>query len=121
MLTHHLSDIPLSILCDLLKPITLPATSPGAKFINWGLTFTCSPLAVFVPESEYQCELILELARREGKTVRAVGVGHSPSDLACTTGYMVRTGKLDKLLEVSVIFVIFVRICSSRDGLLSYP
>lgn len=57
-------------------------------------------MTVFEPESDYQCELILELARREGKTVRAAGVGHSPSDLACTSGYMVRTDKLCRVLEV---------------------
>jgi L-gulonolactone oxidase len=96
----NISRLSLATLYDLLQPITIPRTSPAAKFTNWGLTFTCSPLAVFEPESEYQCGLILELARREGRTVRAVGVGHSPSDLACTTGYMLRTEKLDKLLMV---------------------
>lgn len=59
-----------------------------------------------------QCALILELARREGKTVRAVGVGHSPSDLACTNEYMLRTTKLDKVLEVSLL--LFVPFISSR-------
>ncbi|KAH0833971.1 D-arabinono-1,4-lactone oxidase-domain-containing protein [Lanmaoa asiatica] len=47
-------------------------------------------------------ELILDRARRERKVVRAVGVGHSPSDLACTSGYMLRTTKLNRLLEVHV-------------------
>lgn len=95
------ATLSLQDLYDLLRPITAPASSPRAKFINWGLTFTCSPLSVLEPENEYHCELILELARREGRTVRAAGVGHSPSDLACTTGYMLRTEKLDGVLEVS--------------------
>jgi L-gulonolactone oxidase len=98
--TLTLSAIPLSQLYGLLQPITV---SPNAKFANWSRTFTCSPLAVFEPTTELHCELILELARREHKVVRAVGVGHSPSDLACTTGYMLRTTKLDRLLEVSII------------------
>ena len=51
-----------------------------------------------------QCALIFELAKREGKTVRLVGVGHSPSDLACTDEYMLRTTKLDKILAVSFSF-----------------
>lgn len=109
-----LSRLSLRTLYDLLQPITLPGTSPRAKFTNWGLTFTCSPLAVFEPETQYHCELILELARREGRTVRAVGVGHSPSDLACTTGYMLRTEKLDKLVAVSSL--LFVPIWLLRDG-----
>lgn len=95
--TLTLSAIPLSQLYGLLQPITV---SPNAKFANWSRTFTCSPLAVFEPTTELHCELILELARREHKVVRAVGVGHSPSDLACTTGYMLRTTKLDRLLEI---------------------
>jgi L-gulonolactone oxidase len=101
--TLHLSAISLTQLYALLHPITVPNTSPNAKFANWSRTFTCSPLAIFEPTTELHCELILELARRERKVVRAVGVGHSPSDLACTTGYMLRTTKLDRLLEVSII------------------
>lgn len=100
--TSHLDALTTETLYETLRPITVPPSSKYARFTNWGRTFTCSPLAVFEPESEYQCELVLELARREGKVVRAVGVGHSPSDLACTTGFMLRTTKLDRLLEVNV-------------------
>jgi L-gulonolactone oxidase len=95
-----LEDIPLRSLYDLLRPITVPAKH--TRFNNWGRAFFCTPLAIFEPESEYQCKLILELARREGKTVRAVGVGHSPSDLACTSGYMVRLTKMNRLIQVSI-------------------
>ncbi|KAJ3572787.1 hypothetical protein NP233_g2855 [Leucocoprinus birnbaumii] len=93
-----LADIPLHTLYDLLRPITLSAKR--TRFNNWGLAFYCIPLAIFEPESLYQCKLVLELARREGKTVRAVGVGHSPSDLACTSGYMVRLTKMNRLIQV---------------------
>lgn len=105
-------DIPLDVLYDLLAPITIPSDSPRAQFSNWGQTFHCKPLAVFEPDTEYQCELILELARREGKVVRAVGVGHSPSDLACTTEFMLRTDRLNKLLTVSTLFVTVLSACS---------
>jgi len=101
-LTIRLSDIPLQNLYHLLQPITIPSTSPRAKFTNWGLTYHATPLAVFEPENEFQCELILELARRECKVVRAVGVGHSPSDLACTNEFMLRTDRLNRLLEVRI-------------------
>ncbi len=66
---------------------------------------------VFEPQTEEQCEYILELARREGQTVRAAGVGHSPSDLACTSGYMLRTEKLDKIIEVSLRSSVIVFVC----------
>lgn len=97
----RLSAIPLHTLYALLEPVTVPQHHPRATFINWGLSYVCRPLAVFEPETEYQCELIFELARREGKTVRATGVGHSPSDLACTSGYMLRTEKLSEIIEVN--------------------
>jgi L-gulonolactone oxidase len=92
-----LSTIPLHSLYAQVNTFTVHQ----ARFINWGRTFACTPLAVFEPESEYHCELVLELARREGKTVRAVGRGHSPSDLACTTDYMLRIHKLDSVLKVN--------------------
>ena len=75
--------------------------------MNWGRTYACTPLAVFEPESEYHCELVLELARRKRKTVRTVGLGHSPSDLACTTDYMLRLHKLNRVLEVNEVYFVF--------------
>ena len=71
-------------------------------FLNWAHTFHCDPLAIFEPDSVHECTALLDKARQHGKVLRAVGVGHSPSDLACTTGYMLRTTKLNRLLEVSV-------------------
>jgi FAD/FMN-containing dehydrogenase len=99
--TDTRSGLSVPELYRLLEPITVPATSRRAKFINWGLSFECTPLGVFEPETEEQCALVLELARREGRPVRAAGVGHSPSDLACTSGFMLRTEKLCKIIEVS--------------------
>ncbi|KAJ7075077.1 gulonolactone oxidase Lgo1 [Mycena belliarum] len=84
----------------VLAAITVPSASPRAQFVNWGLTYHCRPLAIFEPETEEQCELVLALARRERHVLRAVGVGHSPSDLACTNDYMLRMTKLNQLLEV---------------------
>ena len=92
----------VSELYTLLEPVAVRADSPRARFTNWGLSFSCTPLAVFEPATEAQCEHILELARLEKKTVRVVGCGHSPSDLACTSEYMLRTEKLNKIIEVSV-------------------
>ena len=87
-------------LYNLLQPITVPSYSSRSRFTNWGRTYTCVPLAIFEPETELQCALVLELARREGRRVRFSGIGHSPSDLACTREYMLRTTKMNKILEV---------------------
>lgn len=83
-----------------LQPITVASDSTNAIFHNWANTYRCFPRAVFQPEDESHCRLILELARREGVSVRACGAGHSPSDLACTTGYLLRTHKLERVLQV---------------------
>ncbi len=45
--------------------------------------------------------MIVELARREGATIHPVGVGHSPSDLACTNGWLVRMEGINGLVKVS--------------------
>ena len=97
------SDISLDELYRLLRPVTVDRSSSDAVFQNWGRTFRCRPSSVFQPETEHQLELILELARREKQTVRAVGIGHSPSDLACTSGFMIQMNRLDKIIEVRVI------------------
>lgn len=97
------------------------------KFQNWARTFSCSPSLVFLPSTTLHCRLITEYARRtdvdddagageltDGRrkkkaamTVRAFGVGHSPSDLACTEEIMVKTTGMDKVVDVSVC-----RVCS---------
>jgi len=98
-----LSSLPTQSLYNSLEDVRVPPSSPRATFTNWAGTYVCRPCAVFEPRTEDQCARIFELARREGKTVRAVGVGHSPSDLACTNEYMLRTTKLDKILEVGLL------------------
>ncbi|EPQ54361.1 gulonolactone oxidase Lgo1 [Gloeophyllum trabeum ATCC 11539] len=95
------SQLSTDALYELLRPVTVRPESPRSRFYNWAHTYTCKPVAVFEPEHERQCELIVELARREGKTVRAAGVGHSPSDLPCTKDFLVRVTKLNRLLEAN--------------------
>ncbi|THH28179.1 hypothetical protein EUX98_g6006 [Antrodiella citrinella] len=97
-----LSTLPSETLAALLAPITVPSDSPSARFTNWGLSFTCSPQVVYEPRTEDECALVVEHGRRTGQRVRAAGVGHSPSDVACTSGFMLRTTRLDRVLEMDV-------------------
>ncbi len=109
----------VSELYQLLEPVAVRADSPRAKFTNWGLSYTCTPLAVFEPETEAQCEQILELARLEKKTVRVVGCGHSPSDLACTSGFMLRAERLNKVIEVRPVAVCpFARLWFAQSSVI---
>lgn len=91
-----------------LHPISVSSTSPLATFSNWAKTFTCKPQRVFVPTTILQCRQILELARREGARVHPVGVGHSPSDLACTNGWLVRMERVRGTVKVSVLLYVAV-------------
>ena len=46
---------------------------------------------------------ILAKARLNKKTVKVVGNGHSPSDIACTPGYMISLRNFNKVLEVRIV------------------
>jgi len=46
---------------------------------------------------------ILAKARVNKKTVKVMGSGHSPSDIACTHGYMISLKNFNKILEVKIV------------------
>lgn len=96
-----LSSLSTQSLHDALAPVIVPPSR--ATFTNWANTYVCDPDLIFEPRTVPQCALVFELARRQGKTVRAAGIGHSPSDLVCTHQYMLRTTKLDKIIQVSSV------------------
>lgn len=101
------SSSPLSHLSILeikaqLEPITY-TKGRKARFTNWASTFASQTDATFRPRHVGEVRLVVELARREGKELRASGSGHSPSDLVCTDGYIINIDAMDELLEVSFL------------------
>ncbi|CED85400.1 l-gulonolactone d-arabinono--lactone oxidase [Phaffia rhodozyma] len=102
MTTTAFSELSISQLYTRLSSIVIDSRDSRSTFSNWAKTFSCRPLTVFLPNTEDDCQAIVELARREQKSVRCVGAGHSPSDLACTTGFMIRTDNLTKVFEVDI-------------------
>ncbi|XP_068034076.1 L-gulonolactone oxidase-like, partial [Anomalospiza imberbis] len=72
----------------------------GVRFQNWAGTYGCCPELFFRPGSVQEIRQILELARQQGKRVKVVGGGHSPSDIACSDGFMIHMGKMNRILEV---------------------
>lgn len=72
----------------------------GYLFTNWAKTFSCTPELFFVPESIEDIRQILRVATKLCKTVRVVGGGHSPSDIACTDGYMISLKNMKAVLEI---------------------
>ena len=55
------------------------------------------PLRIYEPETIEQVAAIVGQAREAGAMVRAVGSGHSWSDVALTTGYLLKTGRLSRV------------------------
>ncbi|XP_038627035.1 L-gulonolactone oxidase-like [Tachyglossus aculeatus] len=72
----------------------------GVQFQNWARTYGCCPELFFQPTSAEEIREILELARQRNKKVKVVGGGHSPSDIACTDGFMIQMGKMNRVLKV---------------------
>jgi FAD/FMN-containing dehydrogenase len=55
------------------------------------------PLRIYEPETIEQVAAIVCEARDTGATVRAVGSGHSWSDVALTTGFLLKTDRLNRV------------------------
>ncbi|KAF9281797.1 hypothetical protein BGZ68_006425 [Mortierella alpina] len=85
---------------SLLQQELRSVLTPGKTFENWARTFRCVPEQYYTPSTEEEVIKIIHLARLSGKRVKAIGTGHSPSDLACTDGIMINTDKLNELLHV---------------------
>lgn len=104
MVSSSMEDIAAIATINLeiaLQPVSVPSQSPKASFSNWARTFHCQPQRVFAPTSAKECQMIVELARREGAIIHPVGVGHSPSDLACTNGWLIRMESIKGMVKVS--------------------
>jgi L-gulonolactone oxidase len=73
------------------------------KFSNWAETYSCFPERFFQPTSELEIADVLKKARNCGKSVRVIGSGHSPSDIACTSGYMINLDLFNRILHVHLL------------------
>jgi L-gulono-1,4-lactone dehydrogenase len=61
------------------------------------------PLRIYRPATLDEVREIVRTAAERGTTVRAVGSGHSWSDVALTTGFVIRTDRLGDPLEVDCL------------------
>jgi len=72
---------------------------PGDTWMNWARTQSCVPDAWERPTSEDQLADVVRRAAANGRTVRAVGSGHSYSSIACTDGHLVDLSGYDRVLD----------------------
>ncbi|KAJ2649862.1 D-arabinono-1,4-lactone oxidase [Coemansia sp. RSA 1250] len=71
----------------------------GFKFQNWARTFSSQPTYYVAPTSEQDISRIVRIANKHKLTVKAVGSGHSPSDIACTNAIMLNMDKMNRFIS----------------------
>ncbi|XP_039731702.1 LOW QUALITY PROTEIN: L-gulonolactone oxidase-like [Pteropus medius] len=72
----------------------------GVAFQNWARSYGCCPAMHYQPTSISEIIEVPALARQQNKGVKVVGGGHSPSDIACTDGFLIHMGKMNRVLQV---------------------
>jgi sugar-1,4-lactone oxidase-like protein len=77
------------------------ARGDSAPWTNWSQTVHARPAATVVPRSEADLVAIVRRAGAEGMKVRAVGAGHSGSEVAVSDGgHLVRLDRYDRVVSV---------------------
>jgi L-gulono-1,4-lactone dehydrogenase len=71
-----------------------------AQWRNWAGDESCAPAAIERPETVQGLAAAIAGARRQDMRVRAVGSGHSFSDIACGDGMLVALDRLSRVLDV---------------------
>ncbi|KAJ1663919.1 D-arabinono-1,4-lactone oxidase [Coemansia sp. RSA 1813] len=83
---------------DLAFLESLRCKPHGHKFTNWAGTFSSHPAFYLAPDTERSIIEIICIANRYRLGVKAIGSGHSPSDLACTDAIMLNMDRMDRVL-----------------------
>lgn len=68
---------------------------------TWAKTFYSRPELYIQPESVAEIEKVVTLARRCRRRIVTVGSGHSPSDLTCTSSWVVNLDNYRRVLSFS--------------------
>ncbi|KAL8747836.1 MAG: hypothetical protein Q9190_000336 [Brigantiaea leucoxantha] len=74
--------------------------SASHKHHTWAGTFHSFPELYIQPRSIEEIRKVVHLARRCRRRLVVVGCGHSPSDLTCTSSWMVNLDYYDALVDV---------------------
>ena len=67
---------------------------------NWARNQVCEPVAVERPSTDLELAAVVKRAAADGRTVKAVGAGHSFTDIACTSGVQVGLDRYRRVLRV---------------------
>jgi D-arabinono-1,4-lactone oxidase len=67
---------------------------------TWARTFHSRPELYMQPETTEEIQKVIKLARRSRRRIVVVGCGHSPSEMTCTSSWMVNLDKYNRVLHV---------------------
>lgn len=67
---------------------------------TWARTFTCKPELYIRPQSVPEVQKAVNLARTSRRRITTTGSGHSPSDLTCTSSWLINLDDLRQILDV---------------------
>ena len=73
----------------------------GHRHHTWARTFHCYPEKYLQPQSLPELKKIVKLAQKYRRRIVTVGCGHSPSDLTCTSQWMVNLDHYDLITDLN--------------------
>lgn len=83
-----------------LEPkVPFRATS-GHRHHTWAKTYWSRPELYIQPETLEEIQKLVTLARKSRRRVIVTGSGHSPSDLTCTSSWLVNLDGFNKVLNI---------------------
>ena len=68
---------------------------------TWARTFHSRPELYIQPESEEEIHKVITLARKCRRRLVTVGCGHSPSDITCTSSWMINLDNYNGILSIN--------------------
>ena len=73
----------------------------GHHHHTWANTFHSRPEKYFQPRSLQELQKLVNLARKSRRRIVTVGCGHSPSDLTCTSHWMINLDYYDNVTDIN--------------------
>ena len=67
---------------------------------TWAKTFSSRPELYIQPESLIEVEKVVNLARKCRRRIVTTGSGHSPSDITCTSSWLINLDNFNRVLSV---------------------
>ncbi|RMJ26401.1 D-arabinono-1,4-lactone oxidase [Aspergillus sp. HF37] len=92
-----------SVLHELsrLDPAVPFRASPGHLHSTWAKTFFSRPELYICPQSVEEIQKVVSLARRCRRRLVTVGSAHSPSDLTCTSAWLINLDDFNRTLHAN--------------------